>query len=904
MQRSKTDLLLALWLTLLSLIGTGALGSQSPLNARFYPLNLAYLLLPPALARLSLGLIEQAFWVSGLYLLARARGASRLSALLGATLGAGIRLLPGLTSPALPWLPWLALCVDRALRHRRLSLQIPWALPVAPLLALVILGDDKGTALVLYLLFAVLLLIIASRQPGAAGLFGAALILALGLSAPQLTIPWRIAPPPYPLPAIPWQALGHGLVLYAWLEAWRRRDVPLELAGLAISLIALAAGLDARALWLLSWSLSAVHGAESVRALRLSHGPDGGQPAPRPNGLRRWLLLQGDDVPLTHLAALAFWGGIILTPLNRTALAWALGGIVLRVARCPIYLPRWLKRRPIWEGLALGVSLLALIMSVPALQPTPAALALQDLLRDWWTLVPMARPSLFVTFLSSMSLVFLTVLWIWYRFYGTLSASSDLARVARNSSVPVVLNLLNRGMDFAYAALLLMRILGPANAGDYSSAIVIYTWLEILVNFGLDAILIRDVARTPTASARYLYNAAQVRIRLWLLLLPVVGAVCGLAPLPAQTRAALAMLYAGLLPATLCRNFDALFYAHEQVAYPALVSSIASFIKVSLGALVLLSGRGIVFLAANALITNLIVLAILYTLARHYITPIQRLPDAPMRHMLRRSAWPLMLRDLLYALYFRADLLMLQLVQNSMVAGWYSVTFKFLDTIAVIPQYFALALFPILARQAFRDRERFLHDYRLSVKVLLSLAFPLALGVSLYAQELVLILGDVQYLPHSAIALRLTIWVILWNWINTLGQYALIALQRQQTLSLILGTALVLSIVGNLVFIPQHSYLASALLKVGIEALMAGLQMLALRYYAGYLGWFTLIGRFFLIALVSAGLAWLAYPLAGRLPALLLALAIYGLLLWYGRFFSPQEWLTLQRLRYRQSDPT
>lgn len=891
MRLAKHDGLAWLWLLLLSVATAGSL-HRSPLAAPFAPLNLLYLAFPVKAAALALSAAESLIWGLGLYALARAQGLSRFAAVLGATLGCAARHTLALALPAAPWLPWVVLLLQAAYRRTPVGGQaarLPWLILTAVPLAAVFLGDEGSLALTVALLIGVAALLHTPREGSAAVFPGAALLLALALSAPRWFLPLSLATVPFPPLNLSWEALGHLLTLLAWDEARSRRRLPFDLLSLPLSLGIMLLGIDARALLLVGWSLSAARGAQVLQRLRGTHGPEGGISLSLPHGVRRWLLLGTADGTAARLAAGAFWGGGLLFPL--TGPAWLLSGIVVRVSRCPIYL----RRRPVWEALALGVSALPLLLVTPPVGGGALdEAAFKAWLEAWWTL-PAARAAFFVTFLGAMSLVFLSVLWLWRRFYGTDTVQSDLHRVARNSTMPVVLNLFNRGMDFVYAALLLLRILGPANAGDYSTAIVIYTWLEILVNFGLDAVLMREVVRTPQGSARYLYNAAVLRVLVWLFLAPLVLLIGWRAPLPWQVRAALMMLYLGLLPATLCRNFDALFYAHELVAYPALVSSIATFIKVSLGALVLLSGHGIVALAANALVTNAMVLGILATLAQRHITALQRLPDAALRRALVSASWPLMLRDWLYTLYYRLDLVALQVLAGSLTAGWYSVSFKFLDTIAVVPQYFALALFPVLARQAFQDRERFVHDYRLSVKVLLALGTPIALGVTLYAQELVLILGDAEYLPHAAIVLRVLIWMILLNWANALGQYVLIAQHRQKALSAILGLALGLSIVGNIQLIPRFGYLGAAGLKLALEGMVWGLQNLVIGAAVGRLGWGALWGRMALILAVCGAVIGMTWPL-GRGVALLAALVLYGVLLWRSGYFSAQEWVTLERL--------
>ena len=48
--------------------------------------------------------------------------------------------------------------------------------------------------------------------------------------------------------------------------------------------------------------------------------------------------------------------------------------------------------------------------------------------------------------------------------------------------------------DFAFA-LIMLRILGPADAGVYYYAVVIFGWFDTLTNFGLNLLLTREVAR-------------------------------------------------------------------------------------------------------------------------------------------------------------------------------------------------------------------------------------------------------------------------------------------------------------------------------------------------------------------------------------------------------------------------
>jgi hypothetical protein len=93
---------------------------------------------------------------------------------------------------------------------------------------------------------------------------------------------------------------------------------------------------------------------------------------------------------------------------------------------------------------------------------------LLELQQAHWTIrvvysPPSFQVGLFLSFIGVVLLIFLLGVWLW-RLFITAQAEHSVARVARNSLAPILLNLFNRGIDFAFAFVML-RILGPEDAG-------------------------------------------------------------------------------------------------------------------------------------------------------------------------------------------------------------------------------------------------------------------------------------------------------------------------------------------------------------------------------------------------------------------------------------------------------
>ncbi len=505
----------------------------------------------------------------------------------------------------------------------------------------------------------------------------------------------------------------------------------------------------------------------------------------------------------------------------------------------------------------------------------------------------------FLSFLSGMTLLFLAILWLWRRTYHEAVESSTVQRVAKNSLAPILLNLFNRVIDFALAALML-RVLGPAGAGDYYYAIVLFGWFDIFTNFGLNAYLTREVARHPEDANRYLFNTTAMRLLLSGLGIPALviflllrqGIVSP--PLSSPALLTIGLLYLGLIPNSISTGLTALFYAYEKAEYPAALQTLSSLLKAALGTGVLLAGWGIVGLASSAVLINLVNLAILAVLAvRLFFRPRWELDRSLHREMVHES-WSLMLNHLLASLFFKIDVILLESWHGNMVVGWYSTAYKFLDALNIIPSMFTMAIFPVVSRQAQEDTQALTRFYRLSIKLLVTLALPLALTTTLLARELVLLLGDRAYLPHSMIALQLMIWSIPIGWINSLTNYVLIALNRQRYLTRAFVIGFSLNLVGNLLFMPRYGYVASAITTILSEIALLIPFAIGLQREIGRIHWRQLLWRPLAAGAAAGLLVVLLLPL-GRGIALLGVLA-YPLVLWRVGLLSAEERRLLQPL--------
>jgi len=433
------------------------------------------------------------------------------------------------------------------------------------------------------------------------------------------------------------------------------------------------------------------------------------------------------------------------------------------------------------------------------------------------------KAGLYISFIAGVVCLLLALVALRQRFYREDSEQTAVQRLAKNSLTPMALSLLNKGVDTAFA-MLMLRVLGPQGAGKYAFAVVVIGYFEILTNFGLNTLLTREVAKDHSQANRYLANTALLRLVL-----------CGLAAfllalfiltwrvlfaLPSDTVLALLLLGVALIPSNLATALSSLFNAFEQMEYPAFISTVTTVLKVSLGALVLLAGWSFVGLAGVSVVVNVMTLFILLRVVRERLLRPRIEFDPSLSRGLLHESYPLMINHLLATLFFRIDVTLLQPMQGDIVVGWYTTAYKFIDGLVIVPSTFTIALFPIISRFAASARESLIRAYSLSIKYLTALSLPVALLTTVYAREIILLFGGTQYLPHAATALRLLIWFFPISCINQVTQYALIAIQQQRFLTRVFLIGVVFNLTANLVFIPLYGYQASAVITVLSEVVL------------------------------------------------------------------------------------
>jgi O-antigen/teichoic acid export membrane protein len=534
------------------------------------------------------------------------------------------------------------------------------------------------------------------------------------------------------------------------------------------------------------------------------------------------------------------------------------------------------------------------------------------------------RLTIFIAVLiSSLAIVALGVM-LWRRLYRD-DPQNAARRIFKNSAVTFGMRLLVRGLDLVFAVVLL-GMLDADVIGPYTlAALLVAQYLGTFTEFGLGIWLTREVAREPGVAPRLFGVTLGLR---WLLVLLgaapatllVIAIYGGLAafglgePLSAAGQQAMWVLLLTLIPSAYSGAVTALYTAQERMEIPALIELVTAVMSFAARLAVLLLGYGILGLAWAAVGVSSITALIYFVLQHRDFFPPTLVWERAEMQALVPVAFPLMLNNLLSVVFFRFDLFILRAFGGSeadLLVQQYAMPYQILNIALILPPVITFAVFPLLSRRALGERSAMAEAQRRTIQLMLWLAFPLAMGLTILALPLVQIFTRANFYQYepSVHVLAVLAWFLPLSFVNGLVQYVLIALNRQQaiTRAFVIGAAFNLAL--NLLAIPLATYVfqqaawgmyAAATITIFSEVVLLLVFLPLLRQEALAPPLLQLAWRPLLAALAMG----LIMQMATLLPwqwwnyglAILLAVPVFGGVLWLLGAFGSEERALARRI--------
>ncbi|MFH1454929.1 MAG: flippase [bacterium] len=354
------------------------------------------------------------------------------------------------------------------------------------------------------------------------------------------------------------------------------------------------------------------------------------------------------------------------------------------------------------------------------------------------------------------------------------------------------------------------RKLGPENFGQLSYALSFVSIFSILSTLGIDSILYRDLIKNPDKKNKYLGSAFIIKLLagFFTIILVFISTFFFAQDDISKT---LILILSGTFLFNTFQIISYEFQARAKSKYPSIISFLVTLILNILKILVILSGKGVIYLAFILLLES-----ILYAVFYWFIYE-KKLKekisewkfDKQIAITLLKDSWPLMFTSAFVLVYSRIDQILIKNMIGASSVGIYSAGVTIAEVWYFIPGIIVFSLFPAIVNAKKTSEELYYTRLKKLFYTLLILAIVIALPITIFAPFIIKILYG-QAFMKSVIILQIYVWACIGTFLTYLIYNYLIIENYRKSIFLLSFIPMVINVVLNILWIPKYGIVGSA----------------------------------------------------------------------------------------------
>jgi len=380
---------------------------------------------------------------------------------------------------------------------------------------------------------------------------------------------------------------------------------------------------------------------------------------------------------------------------------------------------------------------------------------------------------------------------------------NKLRRVVNNT----IISLAGQAVTWTSTLLLTIaygRFLSDIKFGELYFAITFVMLIGFPLEFGFNQQITRDVAQKPDRALRYLSNTLFIKLLLWLVLYTLILLAAWLLGYNREVLTLVAICGVTLLSGSITNTFIASHYAFERVTYPVVGTILEKGLSALFGFILLKYGAGVEVMALVLLggsLSNGIWQAIWF----FRIVGISFAVDLTLMRELFRSSIPFLTYGVLGVIYYRVDTVLLSLMTNAAVVGWYGAAYRLFDTLVFLPSLVISAImYPVFSKLSISSEADLKVAIEKAMNFLLFCVLPIATTLIVAAPN---IIGFLYHRPeyiHTFPVLQALAPGLVFLYINSVLGAVFMSTHQEKKITLMAVFALVFNLGLNLILIPRY----------------------------------------------------------------------------------------------------
>lgn len=371
--------------------------------------------------------------------------------------------------------------------------------------------------------------------------------------------------------------------------------------------------------------------------------------------------------------------------------------------------------------------------------------------------------------------------------------------------------------------ILLARYLGVNDYGILGFAVSTTAMLGVIDDLGISTHIVRHIATNYDSASKYLGNALPLKIifsSLKIIVTIIVLIVMG----KNEFTITITLLFSlEMIFKSYISLLNGSFQAFEKAKYQGIGTTIMNTNTLFFILISIYTDLGLMGVVFSYILANFLALVYEYYVLNKYIVKPKYQLDLEFCKKITLLSLPFAVTGILYTIYYSIDVVMLSSMVGDYATGIYNATYKLISILTLFYSVYTAVIFPVMSRYFVDDESMLLVSFEKSVKYLMMIIIPLAVGMVFYSTDVIHLIYGHEY-DAAASVLSILIWTVCLLFISGAANTLLTASHKELSVTKIYAVAAIFNIVLNFFMIPHFSYYGAAITTVLSDVLIVCLQ--------------------------------------------------------------------------------
>jgi len=271
-------------------------------------------------------------------------------------------------------------------------------------------------------------------------------------------------------------------------------------------------------------------------------------------------------------------------------------------------------------------------------------------------------------------------------------------QIIKNTSWLFLAEAINKG-TFFLISIIIARSFGTELFGQFNYAISFVIIFSIIADFGINNLVIREIARDKDVAASLIGNSLIIKIFLSILTFILIIISTIFTPSSLEVNIMVYILSFYIIFNSYNTFSKSIYRAFEKMKFETSLKFLESMILLLYVVIVSVYIKDLKILILGFVVASFITFLISIKWIKKYFTKFNFRLDKKIILFLIKEAWPFALAGIFVTLYFNIDTLMVSWMKGNIETGFYSAAYNFIFAALLIPALANASFYPILSRE-------------------------------------------------------------------------------------------------------------------------------------------------------------------------------------------------------------